>query len=625
MFKIYLCITTQHDWRLVLAAALVCATATMATFFLYSKVPSFSPVRRAVWLALTGLVAGSGIWTTHFVAMLAFETGLPTGYAALGTLGSFVVAAVCTSLGFAISSSPRLASRRPLAALLGGVVVGLGITLMHYVGMSGYRTAGELIWSGPYVAASVLIGALAAAAALSVAPPASSRVRQWMGAALLTLGIVGMHFTGMAAVTIVPDSALTVPASLMSTPMMAAGAIAAAVLIMIAVVGGVVLDIATRNGDLGRLGEALDAMPEGLAFYDAEDRLVAWNAPYAQLCRGMVLARGLHHAEIFRASVERGDFPDAAGRHEEWMADRLAVRQGAGDKEMRMADGRWLRINDRRTADGGTVSVFIDITESKRAAVALAQARDDAQAASRIKSEFLANMSHEVRTPMNGIMVMNSLMLRTNLSPHPRKFAQTVQTSADALLGILNDILDVSKLEAGKVELEEAEFSLPAVVAGVIDLMGPRAAEKGIAMSHDLDDGAGRLLHGDPGRIRQVLLNLVSNAVKFTDSGSILVQARSRRVGDLITMRIEVQDTGIGLTAETKSKLFQTFQQADGSITRRFGGTGLGLSISRQLVQLMGGDIGVEHRPQGGSTFWFELVLPDAAASAQDQRLLRSA
>jgi signal transduction histidine kinase len=625
MFKIYLCITTQHDWRLVLAAALVCAAATLATFFLYSKVPAIPALRRATWLALTGLVAGSGIWTTHFVAMLAFETGLPTGYAAVGTLGSFVVAVLCTSLGFAISSAPRLASHRRLAALAGGSVVGLGIALMHYVGMSGYRTAGTLSWSASYVAASVLIGALASAAALSVAPPASSRVRQWGGAVLLTLGIVGMHFTGMAAVTIAPDSSLTVPASLMSNPMMAAGAIAAAALIMIAVVGGVVLDMASRNGDLRRVGEALDAMPEGLAFYDADDRLVAWNAPYAQLSRGMVLARGLRHTEIFRASVERGDFPDAAGHHEAWMAERLAVRRGGGDKEMRMADGRWLRINDRRTADGGTVSVFIDITESKRAAAALAQARDDAQAANRIKSEFLANMSHEVRTPMNGIMVMNSLMLRTTLSPHQRKFAETVQTSADALLGILNDILDVSKLEAGKVELEEVEFSLPEVVGGVIDLMAPRAVEKGIAMSHDLDDGAGRLMRGDPGRIRQVLLNLVSNAVKFTDSGSVLVRARSRRMGDLITLRIEVQDTGIGLTPEAGSKLFQTFQQADGSITRRFGGTGLGLSISRQLVRLMGGDIGVDHRPQGGCTFWFELVLPDAASSAQDQRLLRSA
>jgi signal transduction histidine kinase/NO-binding membrane sensor protein with MHYT domain len=626
MLKIYLCISTQHDWRLVLAAAVVCACATLATFFLYSKVPAFPLGRRLMWLGLTGLVAGSGIWTTHSVAMLAFKTGLPTGYTVLGALGSFGVAALCTGLGFAISSSPRLTSHRRLAALAGGVVVGLGICLTHYVGMSGYRTAGELSWNAPYVAASVLIGAILAAAALSVASPGCTGRRQWIGAALLTLGIVGMHFTGMAAVTILPDSAVAVPASLMSDPMMAACAIAGAVLIMLTVLAGAMFDAAGHSRALKHLSEAFYVMPESMCFYDADERLVVWNTRFAEDWNHTgPLVAGLAYEDMIRASIVNGGYSMSAGRESELLAERVAAfRTGNSSSELMARDGRWLRVTHRRTASGGTVTMGVDITALKQAEAAMAQARDDAQAANRIKSEFLANMSHELRTPMNGIMVMNTLMLGTNLGSQQRKFAETVQTSAEALLAILNDILDVSKLEAGKVELEEVDFSLPAVADDVIALMRPRAEEKGIAICQDLDEGAGRLLRGDPGRIRQVLLNLMSNAVKFTDGGSVLVRARSRRAADLNTLRIEIRDTGIGLTAEAKSKLFQTFQQADGSITRRFGGTGLGLSISRQLVRLMGGDIGMEDRPGGGCIFWFELVLPDAG-SQQDHRQLRTA
>jgi signal transduction histidine kinase len=407
---------------------------------------------------------------------------------------------------------------------------------------------------------------------------------------------------------------------------MAACAIAGAVLIMLTVLAGAMFDAAGHSRALKHLSEAFYVMPESMCFYDADERLVVWNTRFAEDWNHTgPLVAGLAYEDMIRASIVNGGYSMSAGRESELLAERVAAfRTGNSSSELMARDGRWLRVTHRRTAGGGTVTMGVDITALKQAEAAMAKARDEAEAANRIKSEFLANMSHEIRTPMNGIMVMNEMMLRTNLGFHQRKFAETVQTSAEALLAILNDILDVSKLEAGKVELEEVDFSLPEVAGDVIALMRPRAEEKGIAICQDLDEGAGRLLRGDPGRIRQVLLNLVSNAVKFTDGGSVLVRARSRRAADLNTLRIEIRDTGIGLTAEAKSKLFQTFQQADGSITRRFGGTGLGLSISRQLVRLMGGDIGMEDRPGGGCIFWFELVLPDAG-SQQDHRQLRTA
>ena len=287
---------------------------------------------------------------------------------------------------------------------------------------------------------------------------------------------------------------------------------------------------------------------------------------------------------------------------------------------------RWLRsrTRSRRMPDGelrvyGLVS---DVTEELEHENELKRARDIAEAASQAKSQFMANMSHEIRTPMNGILGMTELLLGTALNDRQKRFAQAVYRSGEALLEIINDILDFSKIEAGRLELAPVDFSLRSVVEDTLELLAPRAHEKGLELSFREEPGMPSHVHGDPLRLRQVLTNLVANAIKFTEAGEIVVDVRmpmpAQSADRALWLEFEVRDTGIGIEDEVLPRLFSAFTQAHGGMSRRYGCTGLGLAISKQLVELMGGDIEVQSSPGIGSRFIFSMPMAPAEGTGGD-------
>lgn len=269
-------------------------------------------------------------------------------------------------------------------------------------------------------------------------------------------------------------------------------------------------------------------------------------------------------------------------------------------------------MQSREGSPPGIVCIALDITERKKAEKMLEKSRQEAISSSRAKSEFLANMSHEIRTPMNGVLGMIDLLIHTDLSVEQKRFADTANTSAKALLNLINDILDLSKIEAGKMEIEHVEFDLREKLKEVIDLFSIQARSKNIDLRYITERSVSSVVRGDPARIRQVLVNLVGNAIKFTDSGEVTVRVKTLEEPDQgILYRFEVTDTGIGINPEARQRIFDSFTQVDTSTTRKHGGTGLGLSISQQLVKLMNGTIGVESEPGKGSTFFFTIPLAE--------------
>lgn len=362
----------------------------------------------------------------------------------------------------------------------------------------------------------------------------------------------------------------------------------------------------------------LEAMTDGISLFHADGRVAFMNnAVREEFGIPEEAARDLTLPQLVRLQIEAGDQVVVDGRTLS-VEERVArILDPAGCQfERMMPSGTHVEFHFRPVGDGRTLGIYRDITELKRRQTELERARDAAEAANQAKSTFLATISHEIRTPMNGVMGTAELLEREPLDDRQKRLVTTMRTSATALLRIIDDVLDFSKIEAGRMELEEAPFLLRALVEGTADTLSVQAERRGLAIATAIEPGTPDLLRGDATRVRQILFNLVGNAIKFTEAGEIRISARALSVaGRRVRVALSVSDTGIGMTAEQVARMFQPFSQADSSTTRRYGGTGLGLSIVRRLAELMGGDARVESTPGKGSVFTvtLDLALPDAA------------
>ncbi|WP_051284320.1 response regulator [Nisaea denitrificans] len=372
-----------------------------------------------------------------------------------------------------------------------------------------------------------------------------------------------------------------------------------------------------------QLTDAIEALPDGFCLYDSDDRLALFNSHYATFMEafGVKAEVGLSYEDGLRKAAASGLFNIAEGAQEEWIEKRLALHRSPDVVRFdRSFKNGWARAIESTTSDGSRVGLRIDITELKEQEAELRHAREVAEIATSAKSMFLANMSHELRTPLNGVIGLSRLLAETQLDEKQRDYMEKIEASSQSLLSIVKDVLDFSKIEAGEMTLEVVDFGLDVELRRISDVMALRAAEKGLDFRIDVDPDTPMNLKGDPVRIGQILLNFLSNAVKFTERGEVVLTIETEAIADgTATLHFAVRDTGVGMTDQQAANVFKSFTQADPSTTRRFGGTGLGLSISRSLADLLGGEIWVESIPGKGSTFHLRLQAAIGTATTPYQ------
>ena len=633
MDQILYCIAFQHDWRWTLAAGLVCVFGVGTVYQLLGRARGAVGARRRNLATLAAFTGGLAVFSTHFMAMQGYDAGAEVRYAVWSTISSFFMAFASIGLACLVFLSRHGPIERALAALLAMA----GVAAMHFLGVAAMQLPGLIVWRADLVAIAV-VGSMTLAASTAAFLPGRGVWARSVAGLCGAVSVVILHFTAMSAMSIEPRLAAPNLAWSVSGGVMMAvlAAMTLGVLIMAGIVGW--MWWMSRANALAQLRQAIEAMPDGLAFYDAEDRLVLWNNRYAKVNPELAsaLKSGMTFREILQIGIDEGLYADAIGRENDWVEERLKVRKALSTTmEQKIAGNRWLRVSDRRAVAGGTVTICTDITELKDDARALADARDAAQQANSAKSQFLANMSHEIRTPLNGVIGVAQALANTDLSAQQREMLDLIQSSSQTLQVLLSDILDLARVESGRLELSEDAFDLGRAVREAAQLYEASAREKGLQFFVEIAPEVDRWIAGDVVRLKQILTNLVSNSVKFTGEGFVCLTAAPgpARKGQP-TLRFSIEDTGIGFDSETRARLFSRFEQADGGITRKFGGSGLGLSISRQLAEMMGGELDCESEPGGGSSFMLTIpmhvaeapaapAVSDSALAAGDDRRLR--
>ena len=605
----------SYDYRLVALSVCIAIFASYAALDLGGRVTASRGTVRFTWLTGGSFAMGVGIWSMHYMGMLAYSLPVTVHYH-WPTVGLSLAAAILASAValFVVSRN----TMGPMSIGIGALLMGSGIASMHYVGMQAMRLPAMCQYTFWIVVLSVALAILISLVALWLtfhlrAQTKSMGWRKLSSAILMGGAIPVMHYTGMAAVTFrTVDEPVDLTHSVEITSLGIACIVGLTVVVLVLAITTSLVDrrFSAQTMELQQSGQSYRHLVESV-------QVILWRGGVESTAFDYINREA---EDVLGYPAQTWTTTPAFWLDHQHPEDRelaescyraVAENRGPRQFEHRMiaASGKvvWLRTSVRLTdGDGQTreiVGVMSDITERKHA-------QEAAEGASRAKSQFLASMSHEIRTPMNGILGMAHLLLKSDLDPKQRQRAQTLCDSAEGLLGVLNDVLDFSKLEAGKLQLEAADFDLRRVLESIADLMAVKAQEKGLEFTCFIEPEVPTRLCGDQQRLRQVLINLVGNAVKFTERGEVTIRVRPGAMDQRGSVRFEVADTGIGVPLERQHLLFERFSQADASTARKYGGSGLGLSIVRELVHLMGGETGFESAIGKGSTFWFTAALP---------------
>jgi signal transduction histidine kinase/NO-binding membrane sensor protein with MHYT domain/ActR/RegA family two-component response regulator len=592
----------HHDLAYLAIAAAIWVLGAVAVRWLYRRTHDERGIHRGLWLWFRAVIGGANIWAVTVLACLAWNPGFDwsiQAWAVLAVLPVAIIAAVPSLFGRA-----PIAVRRP-SVILGASSLAFAFAVVHFATIAEINAAAPLHWSAAWQA-----GGLAAVAVLIFASfivRARGRAGSAAGSIALSLaGIGALHFLSFAGVSLEPARA-TAAAPAGPTTLIHAVAVVGIWMTLLGI--ACMASLLSRMGErkaLQRLRTATNALPSAMALFDASDRLVVWNTvferimgPYASAVR-----EGMPLSVLFEANPHAVEHFQGEGRPSHPVQVEFPVPGGV-----------WIRVENIPTEDGGMLSIGTDITQWRQAQEALAAAVENAEAGSRAKSEFLATMSHEIRTPLNGVLGMAQALATERLTASQRAKLEVIQQGGETLLSVLNNILDLSKVEAGSLGLEDGVVDAGRIARTVQGIFSANATEKGIGLTVTVSPTAEGQWRGDPMRVQQILQNLVSNAVKFTESGGVAIKVG--RLGDVLVLA--VSDTGPGVTAAFEGRMFDAFTQADASTTRRFGGTGLGLSICRALVQLMGGEIELNSYPGKGATFTVRLPLERIAAPVDEK------
>lgn len=619
----------SYDYRLVALSVLIAVFASYAALDLAARVTAARGRVRSAWLLGGGAAMGTGIWSMHYIGMLAFSLPVPVFYYWPTVFLSYLAAIFASAIALFVVSRQRMGMYRALA---GSVIMGAGIATMHYTGMEAMRLPAMCHYSPALVILSVVLAIVISLVALGLTFRLRNDARQrWSqkiaSAALMGAAIPVMHYTGMIAASFTPMS--------VAPDLSHAVSVSSLGVVGITIVTGMVLGLALVTSLIDRRFSALGSSEERLRLIintaldavitlNAEGEITNWNTEAAKTFGwSSHEALGLPLSEMIIPSRHRES-------QEQGILRFLNTPQGAVVRQRieitaLHRDGHEfpveVAISPVRFGGQWIFTAFIrDITEHKRAQEELLAAKEAAEAANRAKSMFLANMSHELRTPLNAIIGYSEMLEEETSELGKIETVQDlrkIQGAGKHLLSLINDVLDLSKIEAGKMGLQLETFAVAPMINDIESTIQAAVAKNKNTLQVLVSDNAGEM-RADATKVRQILLNLLSNACKFTDHGAIVLSVNRSTSNGLDWLQFQVKDSGIGITGDQQKTLFKEFSQADASISGTYGGTGLGLAITDKFVQMMGGHISLDSQAGVGSTFTIRIPAEVRLSAAEN-------